>query len=252
MEGATILNRSSTIPRLPIDGLCSRCAHVVSASDQSTQLTNLAAFNVVMIEDDLLLSELLARAMRERLDIHRLRVFATGEHGVKHCLAAPPDLLIVDMGLPDMSGRNVIRTLRERLPTLRVIVLTGQLDPGLPAELLSLGVAGFVHKTSRLEEFEQALRRVLDDGLYFNANVNLSQPRRDSSGFNTSSPVALLTEREREIARMVASGMISKEIAHQLGLSPRTVEKARAHILAKLGLRDLPSLVRWCMHQGLV
>lgn len=205
-----------------------------------------------MIEDDLLLSELLARAMRERLQLKKLHIFSTGQYGVKHCLSHPPDLLIVDMGLPDMSGRDVIRMLRERLPTLRIVVLTGQINPDLPGELLSLGVSGFVHKTSRLEELEQALRRVLDDGLYFCANVKPSSAGRDSPGVARSSPLGLLTEREREIARMVASGMISKEIADQLGLSPRTIEKARAQILAKLGLRDLPSLVRWCLQQGLI
>jgi len=214
--------------------------------------TDLAAFSVVIIEDDLLLSDLLARVMRDRLQLKEMHVFATGSHGLNHCLAHPPDLLIVDMGLPDVSGREVIRILHETHPSLRIIVLTGETNPHLPAELLSLGVSGFVHKTSRLEELERAVRRVLEDGLYFSTNVKLTPAHRSSPGANASSPLTLLTEREREIARMVASGMISKEIASQLHLSPRTVEKARAQILAKLGLRDLPGLVRWCMHQGLI
>lgn len=163
-----------------------------------------------------------------------------------------PDLLIVDMGLPDLSGREVIRSVHETHPTLRIIVLTGETNPQLPAELLSLGVSGFVHKTSRLEELEQAVRRVLDDGLYFSTYAKLPPPHLCASGANTSPSVALLTDRERDIARMVASGHISKEIAARLNLSPRTIEKARSQILAKLGLRDLPSLVRWCLQQGLI
>jgi DNA-binding NarL/FixJ family response regulator len=223
----------------------------VSAPHHPTPPLDLAAFSVVMIEDDLLLSDLLARALRDRLKLNRLQIFSTGEHGVKHCLAKPPDLLIVDIGLPDMSGRDVIRVLRGRHPELRVIVLTGQTFPSLPGELLSLGVSGFVHKTSKFEELEQALRRVLDGGLYVCANVSPSHSRGEP-GRKASPALALLTEREREIARLVASGLISKEIAARLDLSPRTVEKARAQILAKLDLRDLPGLVRWCMQHELV
>ncbi len=204
---------------------------------------------VVVIEDDALLSDLLAHALRTRLQLANVQVYSRGRSGLEHCLRNPPDLLMVDLRLPDMNGREIVQTLRARWPALRVVVLTGETNPALPAELLTLGVSGFVHKTSPLAEIEMAVQRVLAGGFYFSAAFT-PVPVRSTPDENTARNP--LTEREREIARLVASGLISKEIAARLHLSPRTVEKARAQILGKLGLRDLPSLVRWCMQQGLV
>lgn len=206
-----------------------------------------------MIEDDSLLSELLAQALRERLKISEQHVFETGRAGVDYCLKEEPDLLIVDLGLPDMNGREIIRRLRQRWPNLRVIVLTGEVNPTLPAELLAIGVSGFVHKTSSFAEMESAIRRVLADGMYFSAALKPSHANgRLGSARALGPPPSVLVEREREIVRLVTSGLISKEIADRLDLSPRTIEKARARILTKLGVRDLPALVRWALQHGLI
>lgn len=198
------------------------------------------------------MADLLALALRSHLGITQTKVFSSGKKAVAHCLAECPDLLIVDLGLPDTNGRDVVRALRRRWPALRVIVMTGQLSPALPGEMLSLGVSGFVHKSSSLEEMETAVRRVLENGLFFSAGAKWSHAVSGASRAHAGPPPSTLTEREIEIARLVAGGLISKEVAARLELSPRTVEKARARILAKLKLRDLPSLVRWCVQHGLV
>jgi DNA-binding NarL/FixJ family response regulator len=132
-------------------------------------------------------------------------------------------------------------------------VLTGEFSPTLPAELLSLGASGFVDKMSGFSEMESAVQRVLANGLYFSAGMAPSSVTH--GGLRPTPhgpPPSVLTEREREIARLVASGLISKEIAPMLQLSPRTIEKARAQIQTKLGVRDLPALVRWCLQHELV
>lgn len=204
---------------------------------------------MVVIEDDTLLSDLLAHALRTRLQLADVQVHFLGRAGLEDCLRNPPDLLMVDLRLPDMNGREIVQALRARWPALRAIVLTGETNPALPGELLTLGVNGFVHKTSPLAEIETAVRRVLAGGFYFSGGFTPAAASAAPEENDSRNP---LTEREREIARLVASGLISKEIAARLHLSPRTVEKSRAQILAKLGLRDLPSLVRWCLQQGLI
>lgn len=219
----------------------------------SSKRLDLSAVPFVLVEDDQLLSDLLANALRDRFNATRLEVFTHGQAAMDHCLAEAPDLLVTDLALPDMNGRELIRVLRARWPDLRVIVMTGQVNPALPGELLSLGAAGFVHKTSSFDELELAIRRVLENQIYISAGLKLEIPQRNSGRAATGSPPpGVLTEREREIARLVASGLISKEIAARLNLSPRTIEKARAKIFAKLELRDLPSLVRWCLNHDLL
>jgi DNA-binding NarL/FixJ family response regulator len=172
---------------------------------------------------------------------------------MRRCFDEPPDIVVVDLTLPDMNSRDVVRALRERLPELRVIVLAGEFSPSLPAELLSLGISGLVDKMSGFAEMESAVHHVLANGFYFSAGM---APTSAANGCfrpaRNGPPLAVLTEREREIARLVANGLISKEIAPLLQLSPRTVEKARAQIQAKLGVNDLPSLVRWCVQHELV
>ena len=225
----------------------------MAPSTHTSGCLDLSTVRLVLVEDDLLLSDLLATALRRHFKATRLEVFTQGRPAIEHCLAEAPDLLITDLALPDLNGRELVRELRVRWPDLRVIVMTGQVNPALPGELLSLGAAGFVHKTSSFQEMELAIRRVLENQIYISASLKMAVPQRSSAQpGNNGPPPNVLTEREREIARMVANGMISKEVAGRLGLSPRTVEKARAQILGKLGLRDLPSLVRWCIQHGLV
>jgi DNA-binding NarL/FixJ family response regulator len=202
----------------------------------------------VVIEDDPLLLDLLNLAVKLHFTPARLKTFGRGRPALEFCWAEKPALVITDLGLPDMDGRAVIRALQSSSPDTRILVLTGEVSSTLPGELIALGVSGYIDKGSPLENTMAAVKRVLEGGIYFSAPI-----RPGLSCGNIASAVApeSLTARQREIARLVASGLISKEIGTQLKLSRRTIEKSRAEILAKLNLRDLPGLVRWCIQHGL-
>lgn len=208
-----------------------------------------ATGEIVLIEDDQLLRDLLAQMVAMRFAPRRVRTFADGTSGLAHCLASPPELLITDLRLPGVEGRDIIRRLCAQHAATRYMVLTNHLTDALPAELIALGVAGFIDKNSPLEHTEHAIARVLAGGLFFSANV--SPPPAAHLGRTEGPGPGVLTDREREIARLVASGLYSKEIADRLGLSPRTIEKERTQIMEKIGARDLPALIRWCVRNGL-
>ncbi len=259
--GATIGDRADTIllRKTTYRGLRTRGGAVESPLVSMASPTNepgtpaaAPAGNFVLIEDDTLLRELLARVIVQRFAPRSLQVFGDGTSGLNHCLASPPDLLITDLRLPGTEGRDIIRRLQAKHAGTRFVVLTSQVSPALPAELIALGVAGFIDKTSPLEHTERAIERVLAGGLYFSANVSPSPAPRIGAADGHGPPPGVLGEREREIARLVASGLFSKEIGDKLGLSPRTVEKERVLIMEKLGVRDLPGLIRWCVRNGLV
>ena len=206
----------------------------------------------VLVDDTATFRGLLKDALQRRFQPQSLLDFGDGRDALAACLAAPPDLLIADLYLRDMDGRDLVRELRQQGSTTRVVMLTGHPEARLPAELLALGVAGFVDKNSPLEQIDRAVQCVLDGGMFFAAAVPppvppslASEPALPRCGADT------LSEREQEVVRLVARGLVSKEVASQLGLSPRTVEKHRARILAKLGLHDVPTLVRWCLRNGL-
>ena len=204
----------------------------------------------VFIEDDLLLRQLLANALIKRFAPRSFHSFSDAPAGLAHCLANPPDLLITDLRLPAFDGREIIRKLRIMGAPTRFLVLTSNVSAELPSELISLGVAGFIDKNSPLEHAERAIERVLAGGLYFSSGVRpVAMPYLPAKA--ATPPVSVLNEREREIARLVAGGMISKQIGDKLGLSARTIEKDRTQIMKKLGVSDLPGLVRWCVRHGL-
>lgn len=261
MVGATIADRADTIllRKILTGGLRAEGGDVdsplvvmPSTTTESGTPSAAPAGNFVLIEDDTLLRELLARVITQRFAPRSLQVFGDGTAGLVHCLASPPELLITDLRLPGTEGRDIIRRLRARSVTTRFVVLTSQVSPTLPAELIALGVAGFIDKTSPLEHTERAIERVLAGGLYFSANVSPSPAPHIGAADGHGPPPGVLGEREREIARLVASGLFSKEIGDKLKLSPRTVEKERVLIMEKLGVRDLPGLIRWCVRNGLV
>ncbi len=214
--------------------------------------TPAAALKFVLVDDTATFRGLLKDALQRRFQPQSLLDFGEGREALASCLAAPPDLLIADLYLRDMDGRDLVRALRQRGIATRVVMLTAHPEAQLPAELVSLGVAGFVDKNSPLEQIDRAVQCVLDGGMFFSATVPPPVP----SSMASEPPLPrlgaeVLSEREQEIIRLVARGLVSKEVADQLGLSPRTVEKHRARILAKLGLHDVPMLVRWCLRNGL-
>lgn len=210
------------------------------------------AANFVVIEDEVLFLDLLSNLLRQHFQPANLQAFSAGRDGLRHCLTQPVDILLVDLGLPDIDGREIIRQAVAQQRRPRVVVLTGMVDGTLPAELVALGVAGFVDKAAPLEHALRAVERVLAGGMYFFAGVtpNASGLALRSSASRTTSP-SVLTPRERDVARLVASGLSSKEIAQQLNLSTRTVENYRAHLMQKIGVRDTAGLVRWSLENGL-
>jgi len=206
----------------------------------------------VLVDDTATFRGLLKAALQQRFQPQALLDYGDGRAALAACLASPPDLLIADLYLRDMDGRDIVRAMRQRGLVTKVVILTAHPEAQLPAELVSLGVAGFVDKNSPLEQIDRAVQCVLEGGMFFSATV--PPPVPSSLASEPSLPRVgpeVLSEREREVVRLVARGLVSKEIAAQLELSPRTVEKHRARILARLNLHDVPMLVRWCLRNGL-
>jgi len=187
--------------------------------------------------------------------------FKDGKSGLEHCLKDPPGLLVVY--LPGMHGLEVVREVRAKLPNTRILVLTGHPDGDLPARLIAQGVHGFVDKSAPLNYVLQAIESVIAGGMFFAAHIppkptgSAQFPKVEPSvkaGPQTTSvgAVETLSARELEVARLVAEGYSSKEIADRLDLSVRTVEKHRANIMDKIKVTEVASLVRWCVQAGIV
>lgn len=193
--------------------------------------------------------------------------FSDGRVGLDYCLKEKPGILVVDLFLPSLHGLEVVREVRAKLPATRILVLTGHPDGDLPARLIAQGVHGFVGKAEPVNYILQAVETVMGGGMFFAANVPptsasdagslASLPHTPPSTKAGPAPASIeamqaLSAREIEVVRLVAEGFSSKEVAVRLDLSVRTVEKHRANIMEKIGVREVASLVRWCVQSGLV
>ncbi len=161
-----------------------------------------------------------------------------------------PDVLLLDLHLGERSGFELLDELqRRKLPT-KVIVLTMSSEPRHVAEALRMGALAYVLKGSATQELLQAIaavaegRRYLGQGEAELAVRGLTEPG--------DVPAATLSARELQVLKMVARGASSAAIGEELHLSPKTVDSYRSRAMAKLGLGDVPALVRWAIREGLV
>lgn len=211
----------------------------------------------VIIEDETVFRQMLSMALSRVKGVVLTGEFGDGREGLDFCLREKPDLLVVDLFLPNVHGLEIIKQMRQKHPTTRILVLTGRPDADLPGKLIAEGVSGFVDKTEPLTYVLQAVDAVMKGGMFFAANVppksgGVIRPAGVTIGGPALAAIQTLSPREIEVARLVSEGLSSKEVASRLNLSVRTVEKHRANIMDKLGVREVASLVRYCVQAGLV
>jgi len=149
--------------------------------------------------------------------------------------AVRPDVVVVDMRLPDGNGAEVCRQLRARVPGVRTLVLTSYADPDAVAAAVRAGASGYVLKQVRGPALVSAVRTVAAGGTLFDPEVGprSSAARRPVDGDNR---LAQLTDQERTVLRLIGEGLTNRQIGGRMGLAEKTVKNYTSHLLAKLGL----------------
>lgn len=165
-----------------------------------------------------------------------------------------PDVLLMDIDMPHMNGLAVTDLLRREMPEVKVLILSMYSNTESVMRIIQCGARGFVLKESPTEEVVQAIETVHAGGAHFSpevARVALNHVVRGNGG-EAGSPLALLTNREREVLVQIAEGLSNKEIAVQLNIGVRTVETHRERIMRKLDIHSIAGLTRFAISQGLV
>jgi DNA-binding NarL/FixJ family response regulator len=170
-----------------------------------------------------------------------------GEELVKLVEDVKPDVVMTDISMPGMDGITAIAEIHSRHPEVRLLVLSMYDTVDFVKRAVSNGACGYLMKDAPPFELEQALRSVMATGSYFSPSIaqRLLQPSEPTVDDE-------LTHRQVEILKLIAQGKASKEIAYELGLSPKTVDVHRARIMERLRLNDIASLTLYAVRKGLV
>jgi len=177
---------------------------------------------------------------------------ADGREAVTQVLALLPDVVVMDVSMPELTGFQATEQLQRECPQVRVLALTVHEDMGYIRQLLTAGASGYVLKRGAPEGLIEAIRVVAGGGVYLDPNI----AAKVVVGFIQKSPkekslkIVELSDRETEVARLTAAGHGNKEIAGRLELSVKTVETYRARSMEKLGLKSRAELVRYAVQNG--
>lgn len=164
-----------------------------------------------------------------------------------------PDIVLMDIAMPGLNGLEAVIRARREFPQLKVLILSMLSNEEYVVQALNAGARGYLLKDSAVAELAIALTAVIEGHVYLSPRIS----KRVIDGYldrvgNHHARLPKLTPRQREIVQLIAEGKTTKDIAYLLGLSAKTVDAHRAQLMDKLGLHDVPGLVRYAMRAGIV
>jgi DNA-binding NarL/FixJ family response regulator len=204
---------------------------------------------VVIVDDHALVREGTIQLLKQVADVEVVGEAGSGEEAVTVLSDQRPDVALVDVNLPGMSGLELARRASATWPTLRILMVSAYDDYAYVAEALEIGVGGYLLKTASARELVDAVRAVADGVFVLDRAVSLRLTRRAR---HESADADALTRREAEVLELLARGRSNKQIATELSLGLRTVEGHVSNVLAKLGVQSRTEAVAYALGRRLV
>jgi two-component system, NarL family, response regulator NreC len=206
---------------------------------------------VVIVDDHALVRSGLRLLLEAEEDVTVEDEGGNAEEAVRLARLHKPDVVLLDVVMPGQSGLDAVPAILEAAPEASVLVLSMQDDPSYVRQAFAAGARGYLLKEAADNELVAALRQVAGGGRYVHPTLGarLAATEADAEARAAADP---LSDREREVLRLLALGHTNQEIAKMLYISVRTAETHRAHIMQKLRLTTRAELVRYALHQGLL
>jgi two-component system response regulator NreC len=207
---------------------------------------------VLIADDHQTVREGLTMLIDREVDMEIVGEAADGNEAISKAVNLRPQVIVMDLSMPGMSGLNATRKLKEMAPEIHIVALTRHNEGGYLQELLKAGASGYVLKQSSSEELIRAIRSVVAGNSYLDPAVTGEMVKKYSAGEarNLSASSERLSQREEEVMRLIASGYSNKEIATRLDISVKTVEAHKANSTRKLGLKGRIDIVHYALMQG--
>lgn len=215
-----------------------------------------ALITVLLAEDHLVMRQGLSALLEADGRFSLVGGARNGREALAMALELKPDVILMDIAMPVLNGVEATRQILVANPAARILVLSAHSDDAYIKRLRQVGVAGFLEKQSSAETLTEAIRIVAGGGTFYSPAIArrlreyLDQPpaRNGASGLDRGH----LTPREAEVLQLVAEGSANKQIAGTLGISIKTVEKHRQHLMEKLNRHDTAGLTRYAIATGVI
>jgi len=201
---------------------------------------------VLLADDHGVLRDGVQRLLEANPDIKVVATVGNGREAVEKTAALQPEAVVMDISMPDMHGLEATRRIADRAPATGITILSMHSSAEMVREAFAAGALGYVLKESAGDEVVRAVRTVAAGRPFVGEGV-ADKVRAEHPG----SGIASLTAREREILPLIVNGKSNAEAAAILGLSPRSVETYRLRLMQKLGVEDLPTLVKFAIRHGI-
>jgi DNA-binding NarL/FixJ family response regulator len=211
---------------------------------------------LMLADDHTIVREGLLKMLQLETDFEVVGDVQNGRQAVELAKKTLPDVILMDVAMPLLNGLEAARKIIKAMPKTKVLILSAHRDDAYVTHAEEAGASGFLLKQSSSSEVCQAIRQVAKGGKYFSAEVSkrmgrLSALPLGSKGINTQKLVKL-TSREREVLQLIAEGKANKQTASVLGISIKTVEKHREHLMDKLDIHDTAGLTRYAISVGMI
>ena len=208
---------------------------------------------ILLVDDHKILRDGICSIVKGYPDMEVIGEAADGKKALQLVEELSPDVVIMDISMPDLNGIDATRRIISDHPKIKVIALSMHHDKQFVSEIFKAGASGYLLKDCAFDELEHAVRIVMDGKTYINPQIAslvieslVNQPQ-------TSSPksFSLLTDREREVLQLIAEGQSTKEIAGKLSVSAKTIESHRRQVMGKLNIRNVAELTKYAIREGL-
>jgi DNA-binding NarL/FixJ family response regulator len=211
---------------------------------------------VLLAEDHTVVREGLRKLLQAESDIEVVGEAGTGRQAVQLTRTLQPEVVVMDIAMPGLNGLEATRQILHGLPGARILILSAHSDDAYVERAMELGAAGYLIKQTSARYLSEAIRAIRQGHTFFSPAVATRYHKRhavppDRKG-RPESPPHGLSSRETEVLQLIAEGAANKQIATELGISIKTVEKHRDHLMRKLDIHDTAGLTRYAIAAGII
>jgi DNA-binding NarL/FixJ family response regulator len=211
--------------------------------------------SVLLVDDHTVVRQGLRALLSQEKDIEVVGEAENGRQAVQIAEKALPDIVIMDIAMPLMNGLEGTRQILNSVPNAKVLILSSYCDEDYVLQLTGAGASGYVIKQTAADNLILAIRELQKGNAFFSPTIARKLRDRCGRSFADGEPLKKnveLSSRESEVLQLIAEGLPNKQIAGELGISIKTVEKHRQQVMNKLNIHDIAGLTRYAISKGVV